>query len=203
MSAHPPPLRRRFPLLALFCANSISLTGSTLTLVAIPWFVLQTTGSATQTALVSFIEVIAVVIAGALGGTLADRLGYKRISVLADLISGVTIALIPLLYNTVGLAFWQLLTLVFISAFFNAPGTVARTALLPELAVLATQPLERANATLQAIQRGARLLGAPLAGFLIAFLQTSAVLWLDAASFACSALLLLLVPHIGGVREQE
>jgi MFS family permease len=50
-------------------------------------------------------------------------------------------------------------------------------------------PLERANAVIQAVGRGARLLGSPLAGLLVALLGASRVLWFDAASFALSAAL--------------
>ena len=44
----------RVPIIALFTANAISMIGNVLTNIAIPWFVLQTTGSATQTGLVGF-----------------------------------------------------------------------------------------------------------------------------------------------------
>ncbi|MEO6893056.1 MAG: MFS transporter [Ktedonobacteraceae bacterium] len=187
------PAFRRLPLYTLFSANTISVTGSSLTLIAVPWFVLQTTGSAARVGFTGVAEVLAIIVAGLLGGVLIDRLGYKRSSVLADLASGVAIALIPLLYYSVGLDFWQLLILVFCAALFNAPSTSARVALLPDIAGPAGMPLERANALLHAIERGSRLLGAPLAGILIALLGTSRVLWLDAASFVVSALLIGLV----------
>jgi predicted MFS family arabinose efflux permease len=48
---------------------------------------------------------------------------------------------------------------------------------------------ERANAAYAAIFRSAILLGPPLAGLLIAALGTSVVFWIDAATFAVSALL--------------
>jgi len=179
----------RLPLLALFSANAISLTGNVLTLIAVPWFVLQTTGSAVKTGLTAFFAALAVVVAAFLGGVVVDRLGYKRASIVADLASGTAVALIPLLYATVGLAFWQLLALVFLGNLCDAPGTTARTALVPDVARAATMPLEQATASAQAIQRGARLLGAPLAGVLIAALGVSRVLWVDAATFGVSALL--------------
>lgn len=51
------PVRRdgnnRIPLFALLAANAVSMTGNVFTLIAIPWFVLQTTGSAAQTGLTS------------------------------------------------------------------------------------------------------------------------------------------------------
>ncbi|HET9015740.1 MAG TPA: MFS transporter [Thermomicrobiaceae bacterium] len=44
----------RLPLLTLLVASAVSEFGSMLTLVALPWFVLQTTGSATDTGLTGF-----------------------------------------------------------------------------------------------------------------------------------------------------
>jgi MFS family permease len=116
-----------------------------------------------------------------------DRLGYKRTSIIADIASGVTTTLIPLLYFTVGLEFWQLMVLVFLGAFLDSPGSTARSALVPELAELAQMPIERATSLIHIIERGARLVGAPLAGLLIAFMGTENVLWLDAISFFISA----------------
>ena len=56
---------------------------------------------------------------------------------ISDLLSFVSALLIPVLYLTRGLEFWQLLLLVFIGAFFDSPGISARQALLPELAQMA------------------------------------------------------------------
>jgi predicted MFS family arabinose efflux permease len=82
----------------------------------------------------------------------------------------------------------MLLILVFAGALLDAPGSTARSALVPDLAEMAGMSLERASGTSQAINRGSSLLGAPLAGLLIALLGASNVLWLDAASFGVSAL---------------
>ncbi|HEY3475171.1 MAG TPA: MFS transporter, partial [Anaerolineales bacterium] len=179
--------RNPIPLYSLFIASAISLVGNVITMIAIPWFVLQTTGSATQTGVTGFFTILPVVLAGFLGGTLIDRLGYKRTSMISDLASGVTTAMIPLLYLTVGLEFWQLILLVFLGALLDAPGGTARAALLPELAEQAGMPIERATSLTHVIERSARLIGAPLAGFLIGIIGTANVLWLDAASFFISA----------------
>jgi hypothetical protein len=50
-----PDARRgdRRPFLALMGANAVSQIGNMMTLVAVPWFVLETTGSAAQVGLVS------------------------------------------------------------------------------------------------------------------------------------------------------
>ncbi|MGI8688617.1 MAG: MFS transporter [Thermomicrobiales bacterium] len=187
---------KRTPIASLTIAGIVSLTGSMLTSVAIPWFVLQTTNSATKTGLTGVFATLPYIIGGIFGGTLVDRLGFKRMSILADLTSGATIALIPLLYHTVGLAFWQLLALTFLANLFNTPGSTARASLVPDLAALAGMRLERANALVESIPRFAILFGPPLAGILIALFGASNVLWLDAASFAFSALVIGgFIPH--------
>ncbi|MCA1723935.1 MAG: MFS transporter [Thermomicrobia bacterium] len=187
----------RAPVTALLVANVISLIGSMLTLIALPWFVLQTTGSAAKTGITGGFVALPAFVVGVFGGTLVDRLGYKWSSVIADVVSGVGIACVPLLYHTVGLAFWQLLTLVFLGNLLAIPGLTARRAMLPELATLARWRLEGVNASFEGIQYLALLLGPPLAGLLIAIIGTSNVLWLDAASFAVSAVIVGgLIPRI-------
>ena len=198
-----PKSHNSIPLYSLFIANAISLVGNVFSLIAIPWFVLQTTGSATQTGITGFFTILPVILAGFLAGTLIDRLGYKRTSIIADYASGITTALIPLLYATIGLEFWQLLVLVFLGALLDAPGSTARAALLPELAEQAGMPIERATSLIHVIERGARLVGAPLAGFLIGLMGTANVLWLDAASFVVSAAIIgLMIPAITSTAEE-
>jgi len=191
------------PLYSLFAANAISLVGNVFTMIAIPWFVLQTTGSATQTGITGFFTILPVVLAGFFGGTLIDRLGYKRTSIISDLASGVTTALVPILYFTIGLEFWQLLVLVFLGALLDTPGGTARAALLPELAEQAGMPIERATSLTHVIERGARLVGAPLAGFLIGTMGTANVLWLDAATFLVSAAIIGFAIAAPKVTEKE
>ena len=58
--------RRRVPLYALFVADTISLSGNVVALVAIPWFVLQETGSAALTGVSGFFTWLPVVIAALL-----------------------------------------------------------------------------------------------------------------------------------------
>jgi predicted MFS family arabinose efflux permease len=123
--------------------------------------------------------------------------------VISDLASGVTTALIPLLYLTVGLEFWQLLVLVFLGALLDAPGGTARAALLPELAEQAGMPIERVTSLTHVIERSARLVGAPLAGLLIGVMGTANVLWLDAASFFVSAAIIGIVILSPKLAEKE
>lgn len=179
--------RSRRPLFALFTANAVSLTGNVAALVAIPWFVLQTTGSATKTGVTAFAGLLPVVLSGLFGGALVDRLGYRRTSVLADLASAGAVAAIPLLHSTIGLQFWHLLALVFLGGLLDAPGGTARTALLPDVAARAGWSYERATGATAVVERASRLAGAPFAGLLIAVTGPTNVLWIDAATFLVSA----------------
>ncbi len=187
----------RAPLFALLTANAISELGNILALTTIPWFVLQTTGSAARTGIATFFTTLPFVLAGIFGGPLVDLFGFKLVSIAADVASGVTIALIPLLYETIGIAFWQLAILLFLSTSLDTPGGTARFGLLPDLVNAADVSVERANAAYQGPRRLALFLAPVLAGILIATLGASLVLLLDAATYAVSALLIsFLVPSM-------
>jgi MFS family permease len=173
----------------------ISITGNRLTQLAIPWFVLQTTGSVAKTGLVGFFSLLPFVISSALGGVIVDRLGYRRASIVADLASGASVLSIPLLFHSVGLPLGALLALVFAGALLDAPGQTAREAILPQLIERAGTTLERGTSLFDGVSRGANMLGAPLAGVLIAVFGPANVLIVDAATFVVSAALMrLFVP---------
>jgi MFS family permease len=194
----------RRPLYALYAADVVSLSGNAVGLLAIPWFVLTTTGSAASTALAVFFNFLPVVIAAFFGGVVVDRLGFRTTSVVADLASAGAVAAIPLLHTTVGIELWQLLTLVFLGALLDAPGATARAALIPDLAETGGVRLERASGIRGAIQQGSQLLGAPIGGLLVAGVGATDALWLNAASFLVSAALVaFFVPHPGRAAAAE
>jgi MFS family permease len=196
--------RDRLGMPALVAATTISNIGNGITALAIPWFVLVTTGSAARTGIAGALTLLAYVVSGILGGALVDRLGYKRASIFADLLSGITVALIPTLYLLDVLAFWHILVLIFLGAIFDSPGHAARTALVPVLARRAGMPLERANAAMQIGGQSSQTLLGPLsAGLLIGLLGAANVLFVDAATFAVSIIIVGLLVRVsatsGGV----
>jgi MFS family permease len=190
------PVSRRTPLHALYVADTISLAGNAVAQIAIPWYVLTTTGSATLTALAVFFNFLPIVLAAFFGGVVVDRLGFRATSIVADLASSAAVAAIPLLAATVGIEIWQLMLLVFVGALLDAPGATARAALFPDVVELADVRMERASGIRSAIQQGAQLVGAPLGGVLVAAFGGTGALWLDAVSFLVSAgLVAALVPR--------
>jgi predicted MFS family arabinose efflux permease len=184
--------RGSHPIFALFGANAASQVGNMMIMVAVPWFVLETTGSAARVGLTAAAVGVGAVVPAVLGGPLVDWLGFRRASVLTDLASAATVAAIPLLYLVGVLAFWQLLVLVFVLSSLNSNGDSARFALIPALARRATMPIERANSADRAIVRLGAVLGPPLAGVLIALIGASNVLFVDAVTFSVSAALVAL-----------
>ncbi len=180
-------LQKRVSIIAMLSVTALSMIGNNLTFIAIPWFVLQTTGSALKVGLTSGVITLAIVLSGIFGGPIVDRLGFKRSSIAADLCSGIAVALIPLIYVTIGLYFWLLLLLVFVSNVLNSSGANARQSLIPILAENAGITKEKANSAYQAVQRVASLVGPLVAGILILLLKVNNVLWIDAVTFLLSA----------------
>lgn len=180
--------RNRGPLVALLVAQAVSIAGNQMALVVIPLFVLRTTGSASRTGVTMFFTFLPTVIAGLFGGALVDRLGFRRTSVAADFASAAAVAAIPLLHQTVGIEFWQLLVLVFLGALLDSPGNTARMAIVPDVVERAGLSLDRGTALVNAAERIATLAGPPVAGVLILLTGISNVLWVDAATFVFSAL---------------
>lgn len=179
----------RRPFTAVLAANTISIAGSSLTLIGVPWFVLQTTGSAGRAGIVAFCATLPVVIAALVGGPVIDRIGRRRVSAASDLICAVSVGAIPLLHYAGLLEFWMLCALMAVGGLVHTPGLTARYVLLPSLAEHAGTTVARAASLYDAVSRGARMIGAALAGVLIAAFGAETVLLLDAVTFTASALL--------------
>ena len=181
--------RTATPLRALLVSHTLSRTGNVVTIFVVPFAVLSTGGGAVHVGLAAAATTAPVVIGGPLGGALVDRLGHVRSSVLSDLISGATLVLIPFLAGADLLPFAALLALVFLGGLLDTPGETARRVLLPPLSEQARIPIERSIGFLDGTTRLSTLLGAPLAGILVASLGPYPALYLTAAAFAASALL--------------
>lgn len=193
-----PTTRRRLPLVALLTAQLVSLAGNAVTVIAVPLYVLHITGSAVATGVAGVFATVPIIVGGALGGVIVDRFGFRVSSIVADVVSGLTVLAIPVLAATVGLPFWALLLLVFVSGLFDTPGDSARASLVPDLARLGAVPITRAAGAQSAIERSARLLGAAVAGGLVVLVGPLGALFIDAGTFALSALIVtLFVPRPG------
>jgi len=111
--------------IALVVANVLSAVGNPLTMIALPLYVFATTGSAARTGLVAVFQMIPFIVASFVGGGIVDRVGPKRISVLSDVMSGVSIAAIPILASLGELELWHILGLAALGALLDGPGVTA------------------------------------------------------------------------------
>lgn len=180
----------RKPLYGFLTAEGISLVGTRVSMIALPWFVLTTTGSATRTGLVAFAEMAPMVVLKVLGGPVIDRLGARRVSIGCDLASMLAVGAIPALYAAGGLSFPLFLVLVAIAGALRGPGDGAKNALVPTLVEQAAVPMERATGLSATVERSASMLGAAFAGALVALIGAANALVVDAVSFGLSAVVL-------------
>ena len=183
-------LSPRAQLRALLAVQVVSRIGNVVTTITVPFAVLARGGSATDVGIAAFMATVPIVLGGPFGGALVERVGFVRSSVASDLISGLTLLAMPVLAWTVGLPFWALLALVFVSGLFDTPGESARRVLLPGLATTAGVPLERAVGHFEASSRLSVLIGAPLGGTLVAVTGPMPGLACVAIAFGAAALLM-------------
>jgi MFS family permease len=172
------------PFLAFAVAETLSISGTRLSTIAIPWLVLTTTGSPVLTGLVAMAEMLPYVVVKALAGPLIDRVGPKRVAVVCDLASVLVVGLVPLLALVGWLGMELLLPIVVVMGVLRGPSDAAKISMVPDIARLAEVPLERVTGVAGVIERLASTVGAAAAGGLIALVGPGLALALNAATFA-------------------
>lgn len=188
---------------ALLTAEVISTTGQQMTWVALPWFVLVTTGSATRMSLVMGAELLGLALLGLPGGRVLGRLGARRTMIWCDAARAPIMLVIPVLHWSGGLSFTVLAVVAFALGACSAPYFAAQKVIVPELLGEDEERVTDANALFQAANRTTILLGPVLAGVLIGVIGATSVLVVDAATYVVSVLLVtIFVPRRAAV-EQE
>jgi MFS family permease len=177
---------------ALLAAEVISSLGTQMTWIALPWFVLRTTGSPQRMTWVIIAEILPVAVLGFWGSAIAARLGTRRTMLVCDLARAPLLAAIPLLHEFGALDFPLLLALVAASGVFLAPYFGVQRAVVPELAGEDQAEVTRLSALFQAANRITIFLGPPAAGVLIATIGTARILYVDAATYLVSFALIAL-----------
>jgi MFS family permease len=185
------PATSKRPLVALLTASGVSLIGTRLSVIALPLFVLITTGSATRTGLVAFVEMTPLVLAQAAAGPITDRIGPRRVSIVSDLVSGAVMALIPILHALDRLTFPALLVIVGLLGLARGPGDGAKYVMVPDVAAASGQPPERVLGLEDTMYRTSSVLGPLGAAVLVAVLGAPTAIAFDAASFVVAAVVVL------------
>ena len=177
-------------ILALLCAETVSTSGSEMTWLAVPWFVLATTGSPTRMGFVVAAGVAGAALFGLPGGALLARVGARQTMLIADACRAPLVLAVPVLHWAGALSYPLLLAIVFAESAFFGPYFAAQRVVVPELLGEGEEVVGRANALLQGATRITLVLGPATAGVLIGVVGAATVLVIDAASFAVSFVLI-------------
>ncbi|MGA5542881.1 MFS transporter [Mycobacterium sp. NPDC051198] len=182
---------KRGPLLLILFAALMAGAGNGITIVAFPWLVLQRNGSALDASIVAMAGTLPLLVATLIAGAAVDYLGRRRVSMISDLLSALSVAAVPTLALTFGVDAVNvavLAALAGLGAFFDPAGMTARETMLPEAAGRAGWTLDHANSVYEAVFNLAYIVGPGIGGLLIATLGGINTMWVTAGAFCCSIL---------------
>lgn len=180
---------RRGPLILILFAALMAGAGNGISLVAFPWLVLQRNGSALEASIVAMAGTLPLLAATLIAGAAVDYLGRRRVSMISDALSAVSVAAVPVLALTIGVHAVNVAVLAILAAlgaFFDPAGMTARETMLPEAAGRAGWTLDHANSVYEAVFNLAYIIGPGIGGLLIATLGGVDTMWVTAGAFGLS-----------------
>lgn len=168
--------RSRRPMLLLETATFMSGVGNGIASVALPWLILERTGSAAAAGVVAAATALPLLFTALLSGTVIDLVGRRRTAIASDLLSALSVLAIPLVDSLGGLTVATLAGLAVLGAVFDPAGAAARESMLPETAQRAGWTLDRANGVHETLFGLSFLIGPGVGGLLIATVGASGAL---------------------------
>lgn len=176
----------------LWIGRLISLFGDALTLIALPWFVLQVTESGTATAGILLTLQLPAILTSMVIGSLIDRFQPRIIIAIDNGIRAFIIGLIPILYWFGLFELWLLFLLTFFAGMLVPATEVGSRSILPDL--VEDKDLDAANMLWSFSLNLSLVIGPAVAGLLVASFGGPAVLLIDAGTFAVMAILAVTLP---------
>ncbi|GAA4942683.1 MFS transporter [Actinomycetospora succinea] len=188
-----------------FVSYGLSLLGQGIASVVLPLIVLARTGDVLAAGVLATATTTAAAIAGLVSGLLVDRVDRRWVSIAGDLLAAGTVAALPVVDALVGLTMGWFLVLGVLGAVIRVPGMTARETLLPALARLGPDSLDRLVATRETVGNVLILAGPGLGGLLVAVLGLTPMVMLATATTSLLAALTALVidPRAGAVPARE
>ena len=181
----------RGPAFLILFATLTATAGTGVSIVAFPWLALQHHDSAKDASIVAAAMAIPLVLSTLVAGTAVDFFGRRRVSLVADSLSGASVAAVPLIGLLCGVDAINvavLAVLAFFAAGFDPAGTTARQSMLPEAAARAGWSLDRTNSIYEAILNLAYIVGPGIGGLMIAAVGGIDTMWITAGMFGLSFL---------------
>jgi len=184
------PLRRSRDLRCLVLGELISVLGTQLTMVAVPYQVYQLTRSSLDVGLVSLTQLFPLIAGSLLGGSAVDAMDRRRLLMVAQvLMAGCSAGLA--VNADLGTSLWPLFVLPALAAGFGGLDDAARSAIVPNL--VRRPEVSAANAIFQALFQFGLVVGPAVAGLLLAGAGVRFVYWMDVASFGAALLAVFLI----------
>ncbi|MFG1931206.1 MFS transporter [Mycobacterium sp. NPDC048908] len=180
---------KRGPILLILFAALMAGAGNGISIVAFPWLVLQRNGSALNASIVAMAGTLPLLAATLIAGAAVDYLGRRRVSMISDALSALSVAAVPVLALTFGVGVINvavLAALAALGALFDPAGMTARETMLPEASARAGWTLDHANSVYEAVFNLAYIVGPGIGGLLIATLGGVNTMWVTAAAFGLS-----------------
>ena len=161
--------------------GTVSMFGDQFYLVALPWLVLQLTGSSVALGTVLMLAAVPRAVLMLMGGAISDRTSPRRVMLLTSVARTVLVAAIAILGWTHVLSLWHVYLLAFAFGVADAFAIPALQALLPVL--VERHQLTPANSVLQSSMQLTMIVGPAPAGLIIKKFGTMWAFFIDAISF--------------------
>lgn len=161
-------------------SNGISVLGNSVALVVWPWLVLQRTGDPAAAGLVATCIAVPSVIFALIGGQIIDTFGRKPLSIISDIISGLSVLALIAVDNWLGLSLGWFIVIGIFGAVGDVPGMAAREALAGDVSFTSGKSLDFLYGLNQTLMGLAIFVGPALSGVLLASLPINQVLWITA-----------------------
>jgi MFS family permease len=193
------------PIALLETTNLLSGMSNGVVTIAVPWLVLQRTGSVTAAGLVAALSALPGIFASPLAGWAVDYFGRRIVSIVSDILSAIAVAAIPLVAMVTDLNLSIILALAMLGAVFDPAGYTARRALIPDVADASGMEVTRLNGLHEGIFSIGWIVGPLVGSLLIAALGDTAAFWVPFALFVIAAILIgfLRVGDAGQVAKAE
>ncbi len=187
------PLRDSVPYRALWLGQMVSLFGTQMRYVAVPFQVFQLTRSPLAVGLIGLVEVVPLIVFSLVGGALADATDRRRIMALAEVLLIVDSAALAAVSFGERPSVVVIYVLTGVGGALSAVGRPARSAMVPSL--VAPEQLSAAMALMQVEFHVTHIAGPAVGGVLIGALgEVSWVYALDALTFVAALVALWWVP---------
>lgn len=181
--------KKHGPVLLILFAALMAGAGNGISMIAFPWLVLQRNGSALDASIVAMAGTLPLLVATLIAGAAVDYLGRRRVSMISDALSALSVAAVPVIALAFGVGAVNvavLAALAALGAFFDPAGMTARETMLPEAAQRADWTLDHANSVYEATFNLAYIVGPGVGGLLIATLGGINTMWVTAGAFILS-----------------